>query len=162
MRMGVSILQTRVAAVAALMILGGALVACSKGGSATTASGASGPAAASAPGGDQATALNDSLKPEMDRWRTEIIASDPLCKQTSAEQKCKNFSVECKGARDLKADDGGKGITSRVVAAMTFNGWDPKLKQSQDGARAAEFVKTAAGWTHSDHPPVNLSTCGDM
>jgi hypothetical protein len=144
-----------VAVVAALMIVSGTLTACSKpsGGAAQVAANGA---------GAQPADINASLKPEMDRWRTEIIAADPLCKETSAEQKCKNFSVECKGERDLKADDAGKGVTSRVVAAMTFNGWDPKLKQSQDGSRAAEFVKTNAGWTRSEHAPVNLSTCGDM
>ena len=158
-RMGVSTLQTRAAAVAALLIALGALGACGK---STGGAGGSGPVAANAAGGDQAADLNTSLKPEMDRWRNEILASDPLCKQTGADQKCKNFSVECKAERALAADDGGKGVTSRVVAAMTFNGWDPKLKQSQDGSRAAEFVKTAAGWTRSEHAPVNLSTCADM
>ena len=145
--MGVSNLKTRAAAVAALLILG----ACSKGagGGAATGSG-------------QPTDINASLKPEMDKWRTEIVASDPLCKQAGADQKCKNFNVECKAERDLKADDAGKGITNRVVAAMTFNGWDPKLKQNQDGTRTAEFTRTAAGWTRAEHPPVNLNTCSDM
>jgi hypothetical protein len=145
--MGVSTLKTRAAALAALLILG----ACSKG-----AGGGHG--AASGPLAN----LNASLKPQEDRWRTEIIASDPLCKQTGADKKCKNFNVECKAERDLKADDAGKGVTNRVVAAMTFNGWDPKLKQSQDGTRTAEFVKTASGWTRQEHAPVNLSSCADM
>lgn len=152
-------MQTRAAALAALLIAGGVLVACGKPSGATSGGG---PVAANAPGGDQSGDINASLKPEMDKWRAEIIASDPLCKQTSADQKCKNFNVECKAARNLTADDPGKGVTNRVVAAMTFNGWDPKLKQSQDGARTVEFVKTAAGWTHADHAPVNISTCADM
>lgn len=159
--MGASTLKTRAAALAALLILGasGSLAGCGKPSGGATGAAASGAASGA---GDQSADLNASLKPEMDRWRTEIIASDPLCKQTSADQKCKNFNVECKAERDLKADDGGKGVTHRVVAAMTFNGWDPKLKQSQDGTRTAEFVRTAAGWTRSEHPPVNLSTCADM
>ncbi|MBS0362541.1 MAG: hypothetical protein JSR98_14285 [Proteobacteria bacterium] len=151
-------MKTRVAAVAALLIGLGALDACSKGG----AGGAAGPVASADGSGGPVTDLNASLKPEEAKWRTEIVASNPLCQQTGADQKCKNFNVECKAERDLKADDAGKGVTNRVVAAMTFSGWDPKLKQSQDGTSTVEFVKTAAGWTHSDHPPVNLSTCADM
>ncbi|MBS0333543.1 MAG: hypothetical protein JSS35_12310 [Proteobacteria bacterium] len=140
-------MTTRAAAVAALLILG----ACSQGAGGKTSS-----------AGGQPADLNASLKPEMDKWRTEIVASDPLCKQTATDQKCKNFNVECKAERDLKADDGAKGVTNRVVAAMTFSGWDPKLKQAQDGTRAAEFVKTASGWSRQEHPPVNLTSCASL
>jgi hypothetical protein len=139
-------LKTRAAAVAALLILG----ACGKGGGAATSTGGAVPD------------LNASLKPEMDKWRTEIVAADPLCKQTGADQKCKNFNVECKAARDLTSADTAKGVTNRVVAAMTFSGWDPKLKQNQDGSRTAEFDKTAAGWTRQEHAPVNMSSCADL
>ena len=31
--------------------------------------------------------------------------------------------------RALTADDQAKGVSARVVSAITFNGWDPKLKQ---------------------------------
>src|SRR5581483_2662941 len=99
--MGASILKTQAAAVAALLIAVGGLGACSKG----PGAGANGAAGGAPPD------LNASLKPEEAKWRTEIMASDPLCKQTGADQKCKNFNVECKAERDLKPDDAAKGVT---------------------------------------------------
>jgi hypothetical protein len=102
------------------------------------------------------------LPAEMLTWRTGIVAADPLCKSTDKDKKCQGFEVACKAERPVTVDDQAKGVTARVVAAITYSGFDPKFGHAQDGASAAEFVKTAAGWTRSEHKPVNMSTCGDL
>lgn len=135
-------MKTRVAAVAALLILGGCGEAGQSGGG---------------QGGDKFAGLDQEIL----GWRKQIIAADPLCKATAEDQKCQGFEVACKAERTVTADDAAKGVTVRVVAAMTWNGWDPKLKQSQAGSRASEFVKGKSGWTRKDHAPVNMSSCAD-
>jgi hypothetical protein len=132
----------RAAVVAALSILG----ACSQ---------------ASQPSG-QATDKFAGLDGEILKWRMGILAEDALCKSQVAEQKCQSFEIACKAERTVTAQDAAKGVTAHVVAAMTWEGFDPKLKQAQSGARAAQFTKTAAGWTRADHAPVNLSSCADL
>ena len=53
-------------------------------------------------------------------------------------------------------------VTAKVVAAMDWNGWDPKLKQAQAGSEAALFTKARAGWTRAPHAPVNMTSCADL
>jgi hypothetical protein len=131
------------AAVATLLILGG----CSQGGQT---------------GGRAAPDRFAGLDVEILKWRQEILAIDPLCKSEVAAQKCQSFEVACKAERTVTAQDQAKGITAHVVTAMTFEGYDPKLRQAQSGARTAEFTRAAAGWTRAEHPPVNTSSCADL
>lgn len=131
----------RVAAIAALLILGG----CSQ-------AGQSGKPADKFAG----------LDAEILKWRTDIIAGDALCKSQAEGEKCESFEVACKAERTITPAEQAKGITARVVAAMTWNGFDPKFKHAQSGVRAVEFDKSASGWTRTDHPPVNMSTCADL
>ena len=140
--MGVPILTTRTAAVAVLLILGG----CGQGGTS----------------GGQAQDRFAGLDGQILNWRTEIIAVDPLCKSQEKDQKCQSFEVACKAERVVTPADQAKGITAHVVAAISWDGFDPKLKQVQAGSRAAEFTKSAAGWTRTDHAPVNMTTCADL
>jgi hypothetical protein len=116
----------------------------------------------SAPAGGQATGKFAGLDNEILSWRKQIIAADPLCKGTSEDQKCQTFEVACKAERTVTPDDAAKGITARVVTAMTWNGFDPKLKQAQAGSRTSEFTKGPSGWTRADHAPVNMSSCADL
>jgi hypothetical protein len=132
----------RVAVLAALSILG-----------ACTQSGTSGGQAA-----DKFAGLDNEIL----TWRKQIIAADPLCKATAEDQKCQTFEVACKAQRTVTPADQSKGITARVVTAMTWNGFDPKLKQAQAGSRTSEFTKSASGWTRADHAPVNMSSCADL
>lgn len=113
-------------------------------------------------GGGQAGGKFAGLDGEILKWRTEILSADPLCKSGAEGQKCEGFEVACKAERTVTPADQAAGITARVVAAITWNGWDPKLKQAQSGSRAAEFVKGASGWTRSDHATVNMSSCADV
>jgi hypothetical protein len=140
--MGASTLTTRVAAVVALLILGGCGQAGQSGGA----------------GGDRFAGLDTQIL----TWRTQIMAADPLCKSQAPGQACQSFEVACKAERTVTPADQAKGITARVVTAITWEGWDPKLKQAQSGSRTAEFAKAGAGWTRTDHAPVNMSSCADL
>jgi hypothetical protein len=142
-------LTTRPAALAALLILAGSLGGCSGGQ-------AAGSGAAATP------AKFAGLDGEILKWRGEIIAQDPLCKQTAADQKCQGFDVACKAERTVTADDTAKGIASRVVVSINWTGFDPKFSHAQNGSRAAEFAKGPSGWTRTDHKPVNMNTCADL
>ena len=140
--MGVSILKRRAAGFAALLILGG----CNQGGQ--TGGGAA----------DKFAGLDgEELK-----WRKEIIATNPLCKATADDQKCQNFEVSCKAERAVTPDDAAKGVTAHVVVMMTWNGFDQKFKHPQSGVQAAQFTKSASGWTRAPHGPVYVQTCADL
>lgn len=140
--MGVHILTRRVAAIAALLVLGG----CGQGGQS----------------GDKAQGKFAGLDGAILTWRTQIIAEDPLCKSQAEGQKCVDFEVACKAERTVTRDDAAKGITARVVTAMTWNGFDPKFQHPQAGSRTAEFIKGGSGWTRVDHAPVNMGSCADL
>jgi hypothetical protein len=127
------------AALAALTILG----ACSQ---------------AASPGGDKFAGLDAAIL----KWRQDIIATNPLCRSTVEDQKCSSFEVACKAERTVTPTDQAKGVTARVVTMITWNGFDPKFKHSQSGTQAAEFTKTAAGWTRAEHKPVYMQSCADM
>lgn len=141
----------RAAALAALLIPMAMLAGCSQGGS-----------AAGGAGGDGQDPRFAGLDAQILDWRKAIMASDPLCKSQAEGEKCEGFEVACKAERTITADDQAKGITARVVAAITWNGFDAKFKHGQNGSRTAEFAKSGSGWTRSDHKPVNMSTCADL
>ena len=132
-------MQTRAAAIVALLILGG----CGQ---------------SAKPAGDGGQFAG--LEAEILKWREEIVKSDLLCR--TAGQKCVDFEVSCKAERTVTADDTAKGVTARVVAAMDWTGWDPKLKQSQMASATAEFTRARGAWTRTPHKPVNISTCADQ
>ncbi len=102
------------------------------------------------------------LDTEILNWRKEILASDPLCRSQAADQKCQSFEVACKAERNVTTAESGKGITAHVVTAMTWSGWDPKLRQPQSGSRTVEFTKAGSSWTRTDHSPVNMDSCADL
>ncbi|MFI4965055.1 MAG: hypothetical protein ACHP9T_06775 [Caulobacterales bacterium] len=140
--MGVQISTRRAATAAVLLILGG----CSQAGRS----------------GGQAQDRFAGLDAEILKWRAQIIATDPLCKSQAADQKCQGFEVACKAERVVTPADQAGGVTAHVVTAITWEGFDPKFKHSQSGTRAAEFTKTASGWTRADHAPINMSSCADL
>jgi hypothetical protein len=102
------------------------------------------------------------LDAEILNWRKEILASDPLCKSTVADQKCQSFEVACKAERVVTPADQAAGISARVVTMITWNGFDPKFQHPQSGTQTAEFTKAASGWTRAKHGPVYMQTCGDL
>ena len=139
-------MQIRAAAVVALMILGAGLSGCGQGGHAS--GGAPDPFA--------------GLDGEILKWRTDIIGTDPLCRSQVEGQKCESFEVVCKAQRTITPAEQAAGMTAKVVAALNWNGFDPKLKQAQSGLRAALFSKSGGAWTRREHAPVNPTTCADL
>jgi len=134
-------LKIPAAAVAALMILG----ACS-------------PAAKTDAPADRFAGLDREIL----KWRGEIIAGNPLCASKAEGQKCVDFEITCKAERTVTPADQAKGITGRVVAAITWSGFDARFKQAQSGSQTTEFTKAASGWTRAEHAPVNMGTCADL
>jgi hypothetical protein len=139
-------LTRRAAALVALLILGGVLGGCNQ------------PAKTGGRAADKFAGLDGEIL----KWRKEIIAADPLCKSQAEGEKCEGFEVACKAERTVTPDDQAKGVTARVVTAMTWNGFDPKFQHAQSGARTAEFVKGGSGWTRAEHGPVNMGSCADL
>jgi hypothetical protein len=113
-------------------------------------------------GGDANQGKFAGLDGQILTWRKAILASDPLCKSQAEGEKCEGFEVACKAERALSADDQAKQVTARVVAVMTWTGFDPKFKHGQNGAQTVEFVKGASGWTRALHKPANPGTCADL
>ena len=95
-------------------------------------------------------------------WRGEILKTHALCTNPAGGHACEAFEVACKAQRDFTAEDQARGVTAKVVAAITWNGFDPKQKQTQAGSDFAEFAKAGGAWTRTTHKPVNLSTCADL
>ena len=145
---GAKTLTIRAAALAALMTMPVLML------------GACSPSSPSPAGGDKGKFAG--LDGEILNWRKAIIASDPLCRSQAEGEKCEGFEVACKAERTITPDDQAKGITARVVTVITWNGFDSKFKHGQNGSRAVEFAKGPAGWTRTDHPPVNMGTCADL
>ena len=95
-------------------------------------------------------------------WRQDILKGDKLCQSQAEGQKCEGFEVICKAERTVTPEDQAKGVTAKVVAALNWNGFDPKFKQSQRATATALFTRTNGAWARVEHVPVNLSTCADL
>jgi hypothetical protein len=120
-----------------------ALCACSPGGKTDAAK----------PGEDPRFA---GLDGEIVKWRADIEKTNPTC---TAAGGCLDYEIACKGERPLSAEDQAKGVTARVVAAITFN---PKVETAKPGSAFAEFARSGAGWTRTEAQPVNLSSCASF
>jgi hypothetical protein len=102
------------------------------------------------------------LDGEMLSWRKQILQTDKLCQSQAEGQKCEGFEVACKAERTITPDDQAKGVTAKVVAALTWNGFDSKFKQAQTGQATALFTRAKGAWTRADYTSVNPSTCADL
>lgn len=91
-------------------------------------------------------------------WRTELRASDPVCSAKS--DACTAFEVGCKGERPMTPAEAAKGMTAKVVVAMSWTALDPKSGVSSPVAGVKQFEKISGAWTSHAVGPVNLSTCG--
>lgn len=92
-------------------------------------------------------------------WRANIEKTSPACRDKKAGKGCRDFDVACKGELPVVAGEPARGVTARVVVAMTFNAWNSKTAEYKPGSAFAEFVKTGKTWTRTETGPVNLSTC---
>jgi hypothetical protein len=131
----------RIASLTALACL--SLAACS--------GGDGGAASSAAGGGDKFAGLDEQIQ----TWRNDIRTSHKLCAGTT----CQDFQVTCKGDRELTADDAAKGVTARLVSAMTFNAQGEAEGDLKPGSSFVEFTKTGGTWSRADTEPVNLTTC---
>lgn len=94
-------------------------------------------------------------------WKADISASDASCKPKAAGQKCEMFEVSCKAQRVITADEQAKGVTAKVVADMSWNGFD-KDGAPQSASAAALFEKANGAWTRAKYKPVNPESCADL
>lgn len=91
-------------------------------------------------------------------WRTDLLKSDPAC--SASAQACSAFEVGCKGERPISPAETAKGVSAKVVVAMSWTALDPKTHQSTPVAGVKQFEKVGGAWTSRTVGPVNLSTCG--
>lgn len=140
-------MQTRAAALAALLILGTALSGCEK------ASQTDAPATADPYAG---------LEAEILKWRGEIVKTDALCQSHAEGQKCDSFEVVCKAQRAITPAEAAKGVTAKLVAGLNWNGFDTQHKQTQSVLRAAQFTRAHGVWTRAEHTSVNPESCADL
>jgi hypothetical protein len=96
------------------------------------------------------------LEAQILSWRGEVAKTSEVCTQGGG---CQDFEVACKAQRAITPDDAAKGVTAKVVVAMTFN---PKAEASKPGAAYAEFIKAKDAWTRVETKPVSPSTCADF
>jgi hypothetical protein len=102
------------------------------------------------------------LDREILAWRQDILKTDALCQSKVEGQTCESFEVVCKAERTITPDEAGRGVTAKVVAALTWNGFDPEFKQAQTGTAAALFTRAGGAWTRTPHTSVSPSTCADL
>jgi hypothetical protein len=120
--------------------------------------------AACSPGApkDKSNDLNASLQPEVLAWTRDVEATHPICKTKVGGKGCEGFEVTCKGARELTAQDRAKGVTAKVVAAVTFTQKTSDGSTGKAGSAFAEFAQANGKWTRIEAMPVNPSSCAAL
>ena len=126
-----------------IVLAGLALTAC--GGGEQTTSGA----------GDPYAGFDAEIAP----WGADLEATHPQCAAKVAGKGCEAFEVTCKGARDLTAADQAKGVTGKIIAAMTFRSTSAQEGGGETGSAFAEFSRAKGAWTRAEAKGVNLATC---
>jgi hypothetical protein len=127
------------AALVAVLVLGG----CQQAGS------------AAGEGGDKYAGLDVAIK----SWHASVKETDAMCVNKPEAQACNSFEVACKGERPVDSADQAKGITAKVVAAMSWQAWSAETSEYRPASGVAEFTKVGDEWRRADAAPVNLSTC---
>jgi hypothetical protein len=102
------------------------------------------------------------LEPEVLAWTRDVEATHPICKTKIDGKGCEGFEISCKGARDLTAQDRAKGVTAKVVAAVTFSQKTSDGSTGKLGSAFAEFSRANGKWTRIEAMPVNPSTCAAL
>jgi hypothetical protein len=101
------------------------------------------------------------LSDEILKWKAELAQSDISCKRAPTGAKCTMFEVSCKGERPVTPEEQAKGVTAKVVADLTWSGFDDKGRDQQAGA-VAMFSKAGGAWTRGAAKPVNPESCSDL
>lgn len=94
-------------------------------------------------------------------WKADLTTSHPACRTKAPDQKCEAFEVACKAQRIITQEEQAKGVTAKLIADMTWSGFDEK-GMGQPVAATAEFSKTAGTWSRREARPVNPATCADL
>jgi len=121
--------------------------------------------AACSPGGGGDAASSDpnvALRPLIAQWSKDVEATHSACTAKVDGKGCQDFQVTCKAEHLVGPEDAQKGVTTQVVAAMTFAGRNPDGSTGKSGSAFALFSKTDDGWTRGPAMPVNLQTCAPV
>ena len=116
---------------------------------------ACGPKAADPAAGGKFAGLDGEIR----EWRETLMKTRSVCTEAPADKACQSFEVACKGEKEITSADAAKGVTARVVAAMTYSGWDATHGEFSPASAFAEFAKTGETWTRREIGPLNLTTC---
>lgn len=111
------------------------------------------------------SASNDpaaGLSAEIGAWHKDLEASHPACAAKVEGKGCQDFQVTCKAYQEISPDEAARGVTSQVVAAMTFAGRNTDGSTGRLGSAFALFSKTKDGWTRAEAMPVNLQSCAPL
>ena len=133
----------RLAAAAALLAV--SVAACSQGGAKSSSS-------------DPYAGLDTEIL----AWRTSVEASHPACATKVEGKGCQDFQVMCKAAQDVTPDETTKGVTAKIIAALTFAGRNTDGSTGKSGSSFATFSKTGDTWTRAESKPVNMTTCAPL
>ncbi|MBR7620798.1 hypothetical protein JKL49_15495 [Phenylobacterium sp. 20VBR1] len=90
-------------------------------------------------------------------WRQQIVKTDKAC--SAKADGCQSFEVGCKGEREITPIDQAKGVSAKLVVAMSWEGWDAVRSEYRPESGFSEFTKVDGGWLRGATAPVNLSTC---
>jgi hypothetical protein len=97
------------------------------------------------------------LEPQIVAWRDAIEAESPHCKVKAEGGKgCQDFAVACKRERAITPEEQARGVTAKLVAAVTFNS---RAADAKPGSAFAEFTRANGAWTRTETGPVNMGTC---
>ena len=101
--------------------------------------------------------LDDAIR----AWKTDVSAADPSCRRAPDGAKCEAFEVSCKAQRVITPEDQGHGVTAKLVAHMSWSGYDER-GAAQPVSAAAQFTKANGAWARIEAKPVNPDTCADL
>lgn len=105
---------------------------------------------------------NAGLSDQIVIWRAALEAEHPACATKVDGKGCQDFQVMCKAYQEITPEEVGRGVSSQIVAAMTFAGRNADGSTGKSGSAFAVFTKTGTSWSREDAAPVNLSTCAPL
>lgn len=106
-------------------------------------------------GADKNAGLDVAIK----AWHANIKDTDAMCANKPEGQGCQAFEVACKVESPIGPEEKAAGVTAKVIAAMSWEAWNPKTSEFRSQSDVVQFTKIGQEWTRADAPPVNLSTC---
>lgn len=101
--------------------------------------------------------LDDAIR----AWKTDVSAADPSCRRAPPGAKCESFEVSCKAQRVITPEEQGHGVTAKLVAQMSWSGYD-EHGAPQPASAAAQFTRASGAWTRAEAKAVNPETCADL